>query len=111
MNKKALTLLEVLISVIILALVITGLVNVIVAGKWLMQRSRFRMSAGEIGKKFIDPLQAYVREDTWTSNPLGNLSMSIPQATNGIYIANYTVANHPGDADIKKVKIIVSWTE
>ncbi len=109
MNKKALTLLEIIISAVILALVITGLVNVFVAAKGLIQHSRFRMSAGEVGKKFVDPLQAYVRQDTWSSNPLG--TKNVPDSTNGVYTAKYTVTDHPSDSDIKKVKAIVSWTE
>jgi Tfp pilus assembly protein PilV len=109
MNKRALTLLEIIISVVILSLVVTGLVNVFVAGKEYIQHSRRRMSAGEIGKKFLDPLQAYVRQDTWSTNPLG--TKNVPQSTNGIYTATYIVTDHPSDSDIKKVKASVSWPE
>jgi len=109
MNKKALTLLEIIISMVILALVMSGLINVFVTGKKYVQHTRYRMSGGEIGKTFIDPLQGYVREDTWSSNPLG--TNSYPASINGIYTATYTISTHPSDANIKKVKTIISWTE
>jgi len=109
MDKKALTLLEIIVAMIILSLVMTGLVNVFVAGKQLVQHSRNRMSAGELGKRFIDPLQGYVREDTWSSNPLGTNSLA--NSSIGIYTASYILSNHPSDATIKKVKTTISWTE
>jgi Tfp pilus assembly protein PilV len=46
MNKKALTLFEIIVSVVILALAVTGLANVFVAGKRYIQHSRSRMTGG-----------------------------------------------------------------
>jgi len=109
MNKRALTLLEIIISVVILALVMTGLVNVFVAARQFVQHSRNRMAAGEIGKRFIDPLQQYVRQDTWSSNPLGTNSLG--NSTSGIYTASYAISSHPSNAEIKKVKATVTWSE
>ena len=109
LNNKAFSLLEIVISMVILALVMTGLVNVFVAGRKYIQHSRFRMSAGEIGSKFISPLQSYVRQDTWSSNPFG--TNSYPNLTSGIYTASYTISTHPSDAQIKKVVTKISWTE
>jgi Tfp pilus assembly protein PilV len=109
LNKKALSLLEIIVSTLILALVMTGLVNVFVAGRKFVLHSRNRMGAGEIGKRFIDPLQNYVRQDTWSSNPLG--TNSYPNVSNGIYTASYTISTHSSNTDIKKVKTKVSWTE
>ncbi|MCX5695118.1 MAG: hypothetical protein NTW18_00420 [Candidatus Omnitrophica bacterium] len=109
MNKRALTLLEIIVSTIILALVMTGLINVIVAGRQLLQHSRNRMGAGEIGKRFIDPLQNQVRQDTWSSSCFGTDSLT--NSISGMYTASYTINTHPSDAQIKKVKTKVSWTE
>jgi Tfp pilus assembly protein PilV len=108
-NKKALTLFEILVSVIILALVITGLANVFVAGKRYIRHSRMRMGGGEIGKQFLDPLQSYVRQDTWGTNPLG--SNTIPNATEDIYTATYDTKNHPDFPVIKRVKVTISLPE
>jgi len=65
MEKRGFTILEVLISAIILALVTLGLVNVFVVAKRYMAHSRSRTAGGQIGKLFLDPLQMAVRQDTW----------------------------------------------
>jgi len=107
LNKKALTLLEILISVIILALVVTGLANVFVAGKRYIQHSRMRMTGGELGKYFLDPLQMQVRQDTWATNPLG--TNNITGAVVAGYTPTYTTTTLP--SNIKKVKVTVNWIE
>jgi len=108
-NKKALTLLEIIISVMILSLVVTGLVNVFVAGKRFIQHSRFRMGAVEIGKQFVDPLQDYVRQDTWDTACFGNNSLE--NATNGTYKAAYLISNLSNNTTLKRVKTTIYWTE
>jgi Tfp pilus assembly protein PilV len=100
-NKKALTLFEIIVSVVILALVITGLANVFVAGKRYIKYSRLRMSGGEIGKRFLDHLQAYVRQDTWSTNPLGDSQTWSGPIIDG-YTPNYAVDVHE---DIRKVRV------
>ncbi|MFA5177376.1 MAG: prepilin-type N-terminal cleavage/methylation domain-containing protein [Candidatus Omnitrophota bacterium] len=110
MNRKALSLLEIIISMVILALVITGLINVFISGRELIKDSRYRMSAGEISKLFIDPLQYYVRQDTWNSSCFGTNSLA--NTTNGSYTANYTISNLSNNTTnntLKKVKTIVQW--
>ena len=61
------TLVEVLVSLTIFALVIVGLSSVFVAGGKLIMHNRERMTSAQLGKFFLDPLQAYVRQDTWDS--------------------------------------------
>jgi len=109
MNKKALSLLEIIISTVILALVVTGLVNVFVASKGFIRHSRLRMSAAEMGKKFIDPLQAHVREDEWSTNLFGTNSYANQTSADGNYTASYNITDL--DSTIKKVKVTVTWNE
>ena len=114
MNKKALSLLEIIVSTVILALVMTGLVNVFIAGKRYIQHSRYRIGGGEVGKKFLDPLQAYVRQDTWSSNCFGTDNISNcagVSTTNSPYSAVYAISTHPSATNIKKVKTTISWAE
>jgi len=115
MNRKALTLLEILISVIILALVVTGLGNVFVAGKRYIQHSRMRMTGGEIGKYFLDPLQNDVNQSTWgTTSRLGVPANAVEQTASidgRTYTADYTVTNNSPIANLNKVKVIITWTE
>ncbi|MFA5411308.1 MAG: prepilin-type N-terminal cleavage/methylation domain-containing protein [Candidatus Omnitrophota bacterium] len=70
MNKKSFTLLEILLSVLIFALVIAGMANLFVTGKRWISHSRFRMTGSELGKVFLDPLQKEVRQDEWSNNCL-----------------------------------------
>lgn len=84
----------------------TGLVNVFVAGKRYIKHSRMRMAGGELGKKFLDPLQSYVRQDTWSTNPLG--TNNILPLTEDVYSATYSTSTLPS-VNIKKVKVTINW--
>ncbi|MDO8662298.1 MAG: hypothetical protein Q7K98_03655 [Candidatus Omnitrophota bacterium] len=113
MNKKALSLLEIIISTVILSLVITGLVNVFVAGKQYIQHSRLRMAGGEIGKFFLDPLQQYVRQDTWDASCFGTNKViancpNVPSTSNP-YTTAYSISDLSADTNIKKVKVTITW--
>ncbi len=65
MHKKGFTLIEIIVSLVLIALTLTGLVNIFVAGKKLILHSHSRLAGGELGKVFLDPLQMQVRQDTW----------------------------------------------
>ncbi len=112
LNRKALTLLEILISVIILALVVTGLANVFVAGKRYIQHNRSRMTGGELGKYFLDPLQTDVNASTWSTNRLGTHTASPVNVTlDRQYTGTYTITNNSPATNINKVKVNITWTE
>lgn len=117
MNKKSLTLLEILIATVILALVVGGLANVFMVGKKYILHSRSRMSAGELAKTFLDPLQMQVREDQWSTNCLGTgTPANCPDQTVGItqgldrdYTAKYTVTPNSPITNLSKVRIDITW--
>jgi len=71
MRKKfGFTIVEVLISTVIFSLVVLGLSSVFISGKKLIIHSRERMTSGELGKFFLDPMQIYVSFGTWNvGNP------------------------------------------
>jgi len=88
---------EIFVSAIILALIMVGMVNIFISGKRYVLHSRARMTGGEIGKIFIDPLQLYVHQtqsdpansslDAWdapdnTNNLLSIHNQSTPTAPN-----------------------------
>ena len=115
MNKKGLSLLEILVASLILALVLAGLLNIFVAGKRWVLHNRLRMTGGELGKFFLDPLQNEVRQDTWSTSCLG--TGTCPDQTAGpaqgldrTYTASYTVSPGP-IANIQKVKVDISYPE
>jgi prepilin-type N-terminal cleavage/methylation domain-containing protein len=106
------TLLEILVSVIILALLVTGLTNVFMSGKRSILHSRSKMTAAELGGYFLDPLQEQVRQDQWGSNCLSS-GTGCPgtQALNNItYTPTYTISDVSGTT-LRKVKINLKWNE
>lgn len=113
MNNKALTLFEILVAVIILALVVTGLANVFVAGKRYIQHTRARMTGGELGKVFLDPLQNDVNQSTWgTTSRLGQESAPVQNVTlDREYTGTYTINRDSPIANINKVKVDITWNE
>lgn len=141
MNRKSFTLFEILISTLILALLTAGLANLFIAGKRHILHSRSRITGGEIGKIFIDPLQMEVtqterssgQQNGWnepnnalkegtrycdsdlshTQQPTGFCPDPPAKRTlDGIeYSARYEIIKHPQDEYIRKVVTTISWTE
>jgi prepilin-type N-terminal cleavage/methylation domain-containing protein len=115
MYKKGLTLTEILVSTVILALVALGLTNVFVSGKRQIVHSRARMTTAELGKYFLDPLEMDVRQDQWGNNCLSSNPTTgcptTPQSIDNItYTPAYTINNVTGTT-LRKVKLTISWNE
>ncbi len=113
MQKKGLTLLEIIISTAIFALVILGLSNIFVASKRYILHSRARMAGAELGKYFLDPLQMNVRQDTWdqAGNNLSVGTYSASQLVNNInYNSTYLVSNVTGTT-IRRAVLNLTWNE
>ena len=113
-NKKSLTLIEIVISLVIFSLVMAGLTNVFFAAKRYIIYNRSLMTGGELGKLFLDPLQMDVRQDTW--DQAGNrlnvgtfTDTSIASIAGRKYDAAYEVSEPL--LDIRKVKVDITWTE
>ena len=108
---------EILVAMIILALTVGGLVSVFVSAKRWLLHSRAKMSSGELGKYFLDPLQAkYVRQDTWsTTNPFGNSAVDIPAETQELdrrsFTATYAVDRDNPVTGVIKVTATITWDE
>ncbi|MFC1657900.1 prepilin-type N-terminal cleavage/methylation domain-containing protein [Candidatus Omnitrophota bacterium] len=102
MNKSCrsgLSLVEILISMLIFSLLTTGLANLFFTTKRLSAFYRFRITAAELGRHFLDRLQMEVREDeidkvnSLANNPLPNnlLSFDFPPSSP----RNYKASNLP----------------
>lgn len=61
-NKRAFTLLEIVLAVIILSIVCVGLISIFGTGKRYILHARMRMAGGELGELFLNPLQSYVSQ-------------------------------------------------
>lgn len=131
MRKKGTTLLEVVVAAVLLALIMVGMANVLVSGKRWILHSRSRMTSGELGKYFLDPLQGSVRMDTWTdpsTNPLaitggalrycdgigghtqqpgGFCPSSADRTLDSVpYSSSYNISDFDG---VRKVVVTLSW--
>jgi len=110
MNKKGFTLLEILVSALILALVMTGMANIFLASRRYLMRTRSKIQAAELGRLFLAPLQMDVRQDQWGSNCL-SAGTGCPgaQTINNIpYTPTYEISNVAGTT-LRKVKVTINW--
>lgn len=116
MNKKAVTLLEVLIAVLILAITMANLANLFVSGKRYILHARSRMNAAEISRFFLGSLQMDVRQDLWGSNCVSTDGENTncdttPQNINDIdYTPTYTKSPVAGTG-LRRVVTSISWME
>ena len=116
MNKKGLSLLEIIVATIILALIMTGLTGVFIGGKRWVLHFRSRMTAGELARKFLDFLPMQVRQDQWAANELGtgvivNQTRGTADGLDRDYNATYTVTPDSPVVNLTKVKAEIKWTE
>lgn len=127
------TLMEVLVASLIIAICLAGLAGTFVLGKQLILHNRYRMSGGELGRVFLDPLQMEVDQSTWDtvanglttsagslycdSDPAhaGSQHPNCPSVAertinNTLYDAQYDI-DDIADTDLRKVKVTIYWTE
>lgn len=111
------TLLEILISALILALVMTGLANVFLAARRHLMHTRSKIQATELGRLFLAPLQMEVRKDLWSGNCLGSSSGCPSTPANNIsidgitYKPSTTVNQNYAGTTLSKVKFTINWDE
>ena len=73
-NKKSpvkfagVSLVEIIISMLILSLIMGGLANLFISTKRLTLHARSRMVGGELSRYFLNHLQLQVRQDTWNDS-------------------------------------------
>lgn len=116
---KGFTLLEVIVSTTILAMVMVELAGLFVSSKKWIIHNRLRSTGGELGRYFLDDLQSmYSRQDTWSSPTNCLASGNCPDRQIGIaqgldrdYSADYTVTPNQPINGLSKVKVTISWTE
>jgi hypothetical protein len=124
MRKTGLTLIEIIVSTLILALVMMGLVNIFISGKRYLLHTRSRMTGGELGRYFLDPLQIYVNQSQWQGDDyISDHPLSLTASRSGgsqfidniNYSATYEVSHLPtldGPGNqTRKVKVTLKWNE
>jgi prepilin-type N-terminal cleavage/methylation domain-containing protein len=131
--RNGFTLLEMLVAIIIFALVLTGLVSIFVSGKRYIIHARSRMAGGELGKRFLDPLQMQVTQGeraTAAGNgwDQANNSLRLPGVENRTwtetpenldninFTPTYTVSRvrdpaTGNDTGLRRAKVDINWNE
>jgi len=113
------TLLEILVAVLILALVIGGLVNIFTSSKAYVVHTRSWITAAEAARYFLDPLQANVSNTSWGTSCLGSqsctasplqLTQLIPGSFAYNYIPTYTISDGPV-GNLTRVVLNITWNE
>lgn len=130
-KNRAVTLLEIVIAMIILATIMAGFANVSISGKRFILHARNRGVAGNVGRMFLDPLHLDVRNDTWLSagsplavgtrycdssaNPQQPLCPSYQDrlVNNIAFDARYDVSSilAPAGVDLRKVVVTLTWND
>ena len=126
-HKRGFTLLEILVSAIILALLSTGVYSVLISSRYLIVRSKMRVQGLEYCRRFLEALRPYVRYDLWKKtaaqgNPLAaeNTWYPLPNAFqppsgSPYYGARFKVSNGVfGGADgfdYREVTVQIFWNE
>lgn len=118
MDRRGMTLLEVIISMLILSTVTIGIANVFIASKRHIGINRSKIVAAELGRYYMDVLQLNVTQDDW------RLSSNNLTQTLGVYQfndirnqnMNYTIKRRvdypfePG-MNIHRVNLTIAWNE
>jgi len=114
-KELGLTLIELIVSVVILALTLGGMVNLFGSAKRWIEDSQSRMTMAEVAKNVMGPLQMQVREDQWSVG--GNcLSAGACPATtitvqSKLYNVTYTITNDAPIANVNRVETTITWDE
>lgn len=130
-SKRALSLFEVIIATVILALVISGLANLFISVKRFNLNSQLRMSGGELEKYQLSRFSAEVRQDEWDAGAKDYQAGNLLRKTASVvteadftlstnperkYTPTYAVSKPPdralpADTPLRKVKFTLTWTE
>lgn len=116
MKRKAFTLMEIIVSLIILASVFGGLTATFLGVKRYVARASRRLVAVNLGRQVLNALNVYVRADTWVPNTGPLQSSAAPgvthncvvgevQVPDSITIDNFTYgdAAHPNNYVVRDV--------
>lgn len=117
-NRKSLTLVEVVVAMVILVSVIAGLLSVFTASRRFTMHSKYRLCAVNIARETLESLKADIRSDTWDTGRLKDSAdawVALPQVIVGsvAYTPEYKVAKvieGGQELGFRKVTARVRWT-
>lgn len=105
---------ELLVSAVLLVLIVTGLLSIFVVGKRHLLHARSRMTAAELTRTFIDPLQRQVDQSQWGTNCLSGGSCAGFIGTRYFEPVQYNstvTTSAVGATTLRRAIIAINWTE
>ncbi|MBN1912842.1 MAG: type II secretion system protein [Candidatus Omnitrophica bacterium] len=119
MLRKAFTLLEILVSTVLISMIMFGIMSGFIGIGRYISISRSETVAGQLARFFLGELPQQVRQDNWNTSCLGgnssNCSNGETTMDNTVYgvIYNVTAFNESGGdfANLSKVELSISWNE
>lgn len=122
-KQSGFTLVEVIVSLLILLATAAGIFASFVAAQNYVLRSKRRIAAVNFARQKLEELRPYVRQDTWTNSTSGTNLLWAAEGTTQAYgpeifyfsntwtgQLNYTVTNTVNTA-LRNVSVTASWTE
>ena len=117
MSSKGLTLIEIMISVLIILIISAGVLSAFVGGHQLMNRSRHRLQALNFARETLDTLRsnyqydsAQMNEGSHDESEIGGNIIRGEMETLNETILTYNVTE-PEPTGYKKVSVKIEWTE
>lgn len=118
MERKGFSVFEILISMIILSVAITGMVTLYISSKKFLLHGRSTFAGTELGKNFLVPLQLDVRQDQWGTNCVSTDGTdtggcnTVSQVIGGItYQPSYTKSLVGATTSLRRVTLNLTWAE
>jgi prepilin-type N-terminal cleavage/methylation domain-containing protein len=113
-RKYGVTFIELLVSIVILAVTLSSIINLFGSAKRWIEVSQSRMTMAEITKRALGPLQMQVREDQWSIGANCLSAGACPPTNWQIQSRNYNVAyiinrDQPIN-NVNRVIVVISWT-
>ena len=109
---KGISLLEILISMILFALVMEGFFALLTSTKRHIKRSDSKMVQAELGRYFLDPLQEQVRQDQIATNCLYTDSCAAEENPQIVGPVTYTPdyeTSQVGTTSLRRAKITIQY--
>ncbi|NQV04735.1 MAG: type II secretion system protein [Candidatus Omnitrophica bacterium] len=123
MNRKGLTLIEIMIAVLIILIAAAGILGAFIGGHQLMNYSRHKLQAMNFAREALDKLRCDYEYDSsamlagnhdYTTDPAicasGNIIRGEMQGLNSAALT-YSVSAEPETDSYKEVTVSVQWTE
>jgi prepilin-type N-terminal cleavage/methylation domain-containing protein len=107
-NKRGVTLLEIIVSLVILSLVMLGIVNIVIVAKQYLTHTRLKLVSSQLGKQAIDDSSInFTDVDSAATNfMLDNTNYGVKYT-----MSDVTNTGNAVSGPVRKVIVNITWNE